>query len=122
GFWAEVAGAVPVLIDADAHDAQLAWTSHLPQAAASALAVTLALRGLGAVSYGPGGRDTTRLAASDPDLWVDILLQNAGPVSQAVAAFGETVGQLRALLERGDAAGLRALLAQGATFRKGIER
>jgi prephenate dehydrogenase len=122
GFWAEVAGAVPVLIDAEAHDAQLAWTSHLPQVTASALAVTLALHGLGAVSYGPGGRDTTRLAASDPDLWVDILLQNAGPVAQAAAAFSETVAQLRALLERRDAAGLRAFLAQGATFRRGIER
>jgi prephenate dehydrogenase len=122
GFWAEVAGAVPVLIDAETHDAQLAWTSHLPQAAASALAVALGLRGLGAVSYGTGGRDTTRLAASDSELWTDILLQNAGPVAEAVAAFGQSVGRLRELLERRDADGLREFLAAGAAFRRGIER
>jgi prephenate dehydrogenase len=122
GFWREVAGAHPVRIDASEHDAQLAWTSHLPQAVASALAVTLAERDLGALSFGTGGRDTTRLAASDAGLWTDILLQNAGPVADAVTGAGERLARLADLLRRGDRAGLRAFLERGATFRKGIER
>jgi prephenate dehydrogenase len=121
-FWARVTGALPVTIDAAAHDAQLAWTSHLPQAVSSALAVALGRRALGGVSFGPGGRDTTRLAASDPDLWADILLSNAGPVSDALTSAGEALGQLRDLLNRGDAAGLRAFLSEGTVFRRGLDR
>jgi prephenate dehydrogenase len=122
GFWREVMGAEPVLIEAATHDEQLAWTSHLPQAVASALAVALAERGLGGVSYGPGGRDTTRLAASDPALWTDILLQNREAVRDALAAMGASLARLAALVEAQDAAALRDYLAQGATFRRGIER
>ena len=66
-FWEDVLEAQAVLIDAAAHDRQLAWTSHLPQAVASALAKTLADRGLAGVSFGSGARDTTRLAASNPE-------------------------------------------------------
>ena len=49
-FWEEVVEASPILIDATAHDRQLAWTSHLPQSVASALAKTLADRGLAGLS------------------------------------------------------------------------
>ena len=97
-FWEQVGEAQPVTIDAAAHDAQLAWTSHLPQAVASALAVALGARALGGVSFGPGGRDTTRLAASDPDLWAEIFLANAGPVTEALAQAGDALQQLRALI------------------------
>ena len=122
GFWREVMGAEPVLIDAATHDEQLAWTSHLPQAVASALAVALAERGLQGVSYGPGGRDTTRLAASDPALWTDILLQNREAVLQALAAMGGSLARLAALVEAQDPGALRDFLGQGATFRRGIDR
>jgi prephenate dehydrogenase len=121
-FWELVAEAQPVTIDAAAHDAQLAWTSHLPQAVSSALAVALGARALGGVSFGPGGRDTTRLAASDPDLWAEIFLANAGPVTEALSRAGESMQQLRALIAARDAGGLRAFLAKGAAFRKGLDR
>lgn len=121
-FWELVGEAQPVTIDAVAHDIQLAWTSHLPQAVASALAAALGARALGGVSFGPGGRDTTRLAASDPDLWAEIFLANAGPVTEALAQVGESVEQLRGLIATRDAAGLTAFLARGAAFRKGLDR
>ena len=122
GFWREVMGAEPVLIDAALHDEQLAWTSHLPQSVASALAVALADRGLHGVSYGPGGRDTTRLAASDPELWTDILLRNRDAVQQALAAMGRSLARLATLVENQDAVALRDFLAHAATFRRGIDR
>jgi len=121
-FWEQVAEAQPVTIEAAAHDTQLAWTSHLPQAVASALAAALGARALGGVSFGPGGRDTTRLAASDPDLWAEIFLANAGPVAEALGQAGDALQQLRSLIAAGDAAGVKAFLARGAAFRRGIDR
>lgn len=122
GFWADTLEASPVLIDAAAHDRQLAWTSHLPQAVASALAKALAERGLGAVSYGSGAKDTTRLAASNPELWIDIFLENREPVLEALARTEGEIAELRRLLAERDARGLRQFLETAATFRRGLDR
>ena len=122
GFWRDVLEAEPILIDAEAHDRQLAWTSHLPQAVASVLAHALAARRLGGVSYGTGARDTTRLAASSPEMWVDILLLNQPALDQALEATGMALAELRALLAAGDAAGLERYLTQARDFRRGLDR
>jgi prephenate dehydrogenase len=121
-FWEDVLEAQPVLIAAEAHDRQLAWTSHLPQAAAYALAKALADRQLGGVFYGPGARDTTRLAASSADMWLDILLQNRGPLVEALSAVESQVGDLRRLIETGDREGLERYLETAREFRRGLER
>lgn len=121
-FWRETLEAEPVLIQAAAHDRQLAWTSHLPQAVAYALAKALAAHGLTAVSYGPGARDTTRLAASNPELWVDIFLANREPVLHALTRAEAELAELRRLVAAGDTAALQAYLAAAAAFRKGLDR
>jgi len=121
-FWETVLGAVPVLLDATLHDTQLAWTSHLPQAVATALAETLAgeasLRG---ASLAGGARDTTRLAASGPEMWVDIFLANREPLLLALDRMGERLGEIRQLVAEGDREGLTARLAAAAEFRRGLE-
>lgn len=122
GFWREVLEAHPVLIGAAEHDRQLAWTSHLPQGIASALAHVLGAAGLAGLSYGPGARDTTRLAASDPDLWTEILLMNAGPVAAALDAAAADVATLRRLVAAGDPVALREFLAAAADFRRSLDR
>jgi prephenate dehydrogenase len=122
GFWQHTLEASPIRIDAAAHDRQLAWTSHLPQAVASALAKALADRGLAGVSFGTGARDTTRLAASSPDLWADILLLNREPVCEALGELGAQVSELKQLLLQGDVAGVTAYLNAAQTFRQGIDR
>jgi prephenate dehydrogenase len=121
-FWEKVLEAQPVLIDAAAHDRQLAWTSHLPQAVASALAKALADRGLAGVSFGTGARDTTRLAASSPDMWIDILLYNRAAVVEALETTEQSLADLRRLVAAGDADGLRAYLAAAQRFREGLDR
>jgi prephenate dehydrogenase len=121
-FWDQVLEAQPVLIDAAAHDRQLAWTSHLPQVVASALAKTLADRGLVGLSFGSGARDTTRLAASSPEMWLDILLYNRTAVTEALDATEASLAELRRLLAAGDADGLRAYLAAAQRFREGLDR
>jgi prephenate dehydrogenase len=121
-FWEQVLEAQPVLIDAATHDRQLAWTSHLPQAVASALAKALADRGLAGVSFGTGARDTTRLAASSPDMWIDILLYNRAAVVEALEATEHSLADLRRLVAAGDGDGLRAYLAAAQRFREGLDR
>ncbi len=121
-FWERTLGASAVRIDAAAHDRQLAWTSHLPQAVAYLLAKTLSDQGLGGVSFGTGARDTTRLAASSPDLWTDILLYNKAAVSQALEETQGHAAELRRLLLEEDTAGLRRFLDAAQAFRLGIER
>jgi prephenate dehydrogenase len=121
-FWERTLQASPVRIDAEAHDRQLAWTSHLPQAVAYVLAKALADRGLSAVSFGSGAKDTTRLAASNPDMWVDILLYNQPAVSEALKQTESEIAELQRLLASRDAAGLRRFLEAARTFRVGIER
>ena len=121
-FWRQVLEASPVLIDSGAHDRQLAWTSHLPQAVASALAKTLADRGLAGVSFGPGARDTTRLAASQPEMWIDILLHNREAVAEALASTETGLAELRRLIAAGDAAGLQEYLTAAQRFREALDR
>lgn len=121
-FWEEVVEATPILIDAAAHDRQLAWTSHLPQSVASALAKTFADKGLAGLSFGSGARDMTRLAASSPEMWIDILLFNREAVAEAIGGAGAQLAELRRLVVAGDAEGLRAFLAVAQGFREGLER
>ena len=120
-FWKQVFEAAPVLIDPAAHDRQLAWTSHLPQAVASSLAKALGERGLGGVSFGSGARDTTRLAASNPDIWIDLLLYNRGPVAEALQATEGSLAELRRLVTAGDADGLRVFLTAAQRFREALD-
>lgn len=120
-FWKEVMNAHPVTIEAEQHDQLLAWTSHLPQSASSALAVAVADSGPRGATFGRGARSTTRLAASSSDMWTDILMQNREPVLRALKALADAQAELREALEQMDEARVRAWLERGAAWRRGIE-
>lgn len=95
-------GARTVEMAAEEHDRLLAWTSHLPQVVASALGAALAERGIARAELGPGGRDTTRLAASSPAVWRDILAENAAAVADALAAVERHLAAARAAILTGE--------------------
>jgi prephenate dehydrogenase len=120
-FWNTVLEAHPVVLDAARHDAQLAATSHLPQVVASLLAHFLAQHAPPGASLGPGAKDTTRLAASDPVLWTEILLLNRDEVLPALRALEEPLGAVERALEAGDAPALNAWLARAAEWRRRVE-
>src|SRR6267378_3868398 len=119
-FWQTVLEAEPVVLDADRHDAQLAATSHLPQVVASLLGDFLARHAPPGASFGPGAADTTRLAASDPVLWTEILLMNRDEILPALRGLEESLGTVERALEVGDAAALTAWLTRAANWRRRI--
>ena len=78
--------AVPVVMDADAHDRAVALVSHMPHLVSSMVAARLENAEEAAVRLcGQGIRDVTRIAASDPRMWIDILSANPGPVADLLA-------------------------------------
>ncbi|KUN84357.1 prephenate dehydrogenase [Streptomyces bungoensis] len=116
--------AVPVVMDADAHDRAVALVSHMPHLVSSMVAARLEHAEEAAVRLcGQGIRDVTRIAASDPRMWIDILSANPGPVadllSDVAADLTETVEALRSLQSSDEAkrrdgtAGVEDLLRRG---------
>lgn len=109
-------GARVLAIEPALHDRLVAVASHLPQALASALMAQAAgvarTSGQAVLSVAAGGfRDVTRIAASDPDLWVGILSENRDAVLAALEGFGRQLDEFRAALEDADDDRLRSLLA-----------
>jgi prephenate dehydrogenase len=87
-------GAVPTELDPSAHDAAVALVSHVPQVMASLAAARLGDAPDAALALsGQGVRDVTRIAASDAELWTQILGANA-------AAVGDVLRSVRADLDR----------------------
>jgi prephenate dehydrogenase len=97
-------GAVPRWMTADAHDRLVASLSHLPQLTASALMRVVGNRigADGLALAGNGLMDTTRLAASQADIWKDIVATNADHVGAAVDALIALLKELRKDLPVGD--------------------
>lgn len=116
-LWARV-GADPEDIDASAHDELVAWSSHLPQLAATALGDVLATAEVAVGAMGPGGRDSTRLAASPGALWADILSHNATALVRPLEELMESLRALRADVARGDRAAIEARFERARRWRE----
>ena len=91
-------GAEPHVLDPREHDRLLAFVSHLPQLAASALMHVVGNRAeeRGLALTGRGLFDATRLASSPPDIWRDICRSNADAIGEALDDF---IAELQALRE-----------------------
>jgi prephenate dehydrogenase len=112
---AEAVGARPLVLDPHRHDRLVAGISHLPFLVASALMAAVAEVGaddpvVWDVAAG-GFRDTSRVAASDTQMFLDILLTNRSAVLAELDAFSAHLGELRTLLADEDEAALRSRLA-----------
>jgi len=67
-----------------------------------------------------GFKDTTRIAAADPDMWREILLDNREALVASIAAFRLALDDLERLVARGDGAALTALLARVKALREKV--
>jgi prephenate dehydrogenase len=110
-FWRVLRAGVEVL-DATVHDEQMAWRSHLPQMVSTALALTLRQANVSRSALGPGGRDMTRLAGGDPDLWTGIVGDNAPAILEALDAMASQLRLVRERLAAGED-GVRECFADG---------
>jgi prephenate dehydrogenase len=109
-------GGRPLLLAPERHDRLVASISHLPFLVASALTAAVAEVGdqdptVWAVAAG-GFRDTSRVAASDTQMFLDILLTNRTAVLAQLERFQADLGALHRLLESSDEAGLRRRLVR----------
>ena len=87
-------GAVLLEMTPEEHDRSVGLVSHLPQVVSSLTAARLAQASEQAIGLAGGGlRDTTRIAASDPELWVQILGANRGPVVELLEAFAADIAE-----------------------------
>ena len=116
----ELLGARPIRMTAAEHDTAVAAISHLPQVVASAL-IREAASETGALDLAAGSfRDLTRVAASDPDVWSDLLTANREAVAVAISGMSHRLAEVASLVDAGDVAGLRALLAAGRDLRRSL--
>ena len=117
----EALGARVSALDPETHDRTVAAISHLPHVAAWALVDAVGRFEPGALAFAARGfKDTTRIAASDPSMWRDVLLDNAPAVRASLGAFRAALDELERLLAAGDAAGIERLLARLKTTREGL--
>ncbi len=92
---ARATGSAVSVMDARAHDEAVAAISHLPQVAASLVASQLrSLEDQALALAGQGVRDVTRIAASDPRLWTQILAGNAGAVRAVLTRMQAELAEL----------------------------
>ncbi|MDX2342970.1 MAG: prephenate dehydrogenase/arogenate dehydrogenase family protein [Acidimicrobiia bacterium] len=111
-------GARPVRMTAAEHDAAIAMISHLPQVLATALVNEAADR-INALDLAAGSfRDLTRVAASDPAIWVDLLDINSADVVGAIEDFRQRLGVVADALVEGDADVISAFLSRGQEIRR----
>lgn len=102
----ETCGATPVAMAAEDHDRAVALVSHVPHVAACLAAARLADAPAAELALaGPGVRDVTRVAGSDPALWGEVLRGNAAALTDVLedmhADLGALLQALRSQAEAG---------------------
>ena len=120
-IWSAMGSHVSTMTAAD-HDQTFAAVSHLPHLLAFAAVHALATHPQGADFLdmaGPGFRDFSRIAASDPAVWRDILSANRTEVLAQLAHFQSSLALFEAAMQQGDTTGLQQLIEQASDVRSG---
>ncbi|HVQ24907.1 MAG TPA: prephenate dehydrogenase dimerization domain-containing protein, partial [Planctomycetota bacterium] len=105
------------------HDRIFAAVSHLPHLLSFALVSELAARDNSAELFGfaaGGFRDFTRIAASSPEMWRDIALQNREALLAELDRYGARLAVFRELVDKGDGPGLQRLMAEARASRQAM--
>jgi prephenate dehydrogenase len=122
GCW-EAAGGRVVTLEAAVHDRIFAAVSHLPHLLAFALVSEITSRPDAAELFGfaaGGFRDFTRIAASSPEMWRDIALQNREALLEELDRYSARLAVFRDLVERRDAPALQRLMAEARASRQAL--
>jgi prephenate dehydrogenase len=120
----EAAGSIVLTMDPMLHDKVLGAVSHLPHVAAFALINALAdvqqtTPELDLLAYSGGGlRDTTRIAASSPEMWRDIFIWNRDNLVAQIEVYERHLQQLKRLIQAGDGPAIERELERAKTVRE----
>ncbi len=102
-MWQDL-GAKVLFLPPEVHDELVAFTSHLPHILATSLTnliAALAEKEEKVLSLmGEGFRDTTRIAASPPNMWQEICLANREEISKAIKRFKEILSEMEEALSK----------------------
>jgi 3-phosphoshikimate 1-carboxyvinyltransferase len=113
GFWERLGAGRVLSLEPEVHDRAVAAISHVPHLVACALVDAVQRADPEAFALAAGGfRDTTRIAAGDPEMWLQIFLANRTAVAAGVRDLRAALDDLLGLMQAGDADGLRAALAR----------
>ena len=111
-----------VQMSPDAHDAAFAAVSHLPHLIAFALmnGITGQEHGKEFLSLaGPGFRDFTRIAASDPKMWRDVLLANRQELLEQSSQFQQALKAMEVMINNNNGEALEESIAAASRARAG---
>jgi prephenate dehydrogenase len=117
--WSAI-GSQVLLMTPDNHDAAFAAVSHLPHLLAFAYfsAISRQPAGNDFLSLaGPGFRDFTRIAASDPGVWRDILVANREEILKQSLRFRHTLDAIEHVMRSGNGEALEDLIRQASDAR-----
>lgn len=119
GALARAAGARPLVVSAERHDALMTWVTQLPLLLAGALARAAHRAGGDAVARvaGPGFLDATRLAGTGAPLALELTLADPPALATALERMVAALDELAIMLERGDETALRRLLDEARAAR-----
>ena len=119
--WAAIGSHVSLMTPQE-HDATFAAVSHVPHLLAFAAVNALSAQPEGATFLsmaGPGFRDFSRIAASDPDVWRDILSANQAEVLKQTSHFRAALDEFEKAIQNNDLQSLRRLIDQASQVRSG---
>lgn len=103
--------AIPYVLEPEEHDRAVALVSHLPQVISSVLAGQLSDSNLDRLSLaGQGLRDTVRIAASDPELWIQILSRNSSAIVPMLTELTNQLQRVATALQHMDEPGALRIL------------
>ena len=119
-FWASL-GMLTRILSPARHDFLTARTSHLPHLVAAALCgVVMHLGPEGQGVLGDGFYDTTRIAAGDPALWLDIAFENREEIIQSLRECQQNLQALQTWLEQGDEGKLAEFLEKARSWKNSL--
>lgn len=114
-------GAMPLAFDPDDHDRAVARTSHVPHLMSALVAGRLAEAPEGHLSLsGPGVRDVTRVAGTDPGMWLQIVPANAPAILELLGQIRSDLDLLEAAIRSDDREALEGVLANGVAGTRAI--
>ena len=116
-LWSEL-GARVVFLAPDAHDKILSFVSHLPHLVAFSLIDIIPKEYLRLASSGL--KDTTRIAASDSELWTDIFLSNQKNILKSIGFFQSNLSRIKSAIQRKDKKLLDKILKEAKSKRNNL--